>query len=56
MALARSIASDPIDSLEAISSLPPGKVAVLKLLRNQQEVVLQVKVGRRPKPRIQEQE
>lgn len=37
--------------LETISGLPPGKVAVLKLLRNQSEVVVQVKVGKRPKPK-----
>ena len=42
--------------LETISSLPPGKVAVLKLLRNQREVVVQVKVGKRPRPRPQPQE
>jgi len=40
--------------LETISSLPPGKIAVLKLLRNQREVVVQVKVGKRPKPKPQE--
>ena len=40
--------------LETISALPPGKVAVLKLLRNQGEIVVQVKVGKRPKPKPQE--
>lgn len=40
--------------LETISSLPPGKVVVLKLLRNQREVVVQVKVGKRPRPKPQE--
>jgi serine protease DegQ len=40
--------------LETISALAPGKVAVLKLLRNQREVVVQVKVGKRPKPKPQE--
>lgn len=40
--------------LETISSLPPGKVTMLKLLRNQSEVVVQVKVGKRPKPKPQE--
>ena len=40
--------------LEAISGLPPGKVAVLKLLRNQQEIVVQVKIGKRPRPKPQE--
>lgn len=40
--------------LETISSMAPGKVAVLKLLRSQREVVVQVKVGKRPKQRPQE--
>ena len=40
--------------LETISGLSPGKIAVLKLLRNQGEVVVQVKVGKRPKQRVQE--
>ena len=37
--------------LETISNLAPGKVAMLKLLRNQREVVVPVKVGKRPRPR-----
>jgi serine protease DegQ len=40
--------------LETISALTPGKVVVLKLLRNQTEVVVQVKVGKRPRPKPQE--
>jgi len=40
--------------LETISSMQPGQVIVLKLLRNQREVVVQVKVGKRPKPRRRE--
>jgi serine protease DegQ len=40
--------------LDTIASLPPGKIVVLKLLRNQAEIVVQVKVGKRPKPRPQE--
>ncbi|TAJ82264.1 MAG: Do family serine endopeptidase [Gallionellaceae bacterium] len=40
--------------LETISALVPGKVIVLKLLRNQMEVVVQVKVGKRPKPKSPE--
>jgi serine protease DegQ len=40
--------------LEAIASLPPGKAAMLKLLRNGAEVVVQVKIGKRPRPRSQE--
>jgi len=46
--------ADSSAMLETISSLAPGKVAVLKLLRNQREVVVQVKVGKRPKPRLRE--
>ena len=44
---------DSTTMLETISALPPGKVAVLKLLRNQSEIVVQVKVGKRPKPRAE---
>ena len=40
--------------LETISSLPPGKEAALMLLRNQSEITIKVKVGKRPKPRPQE--
>jgi len=34
--------------------LPPGKVSLLKLLRNQSEIAVQVKVGKRPKPKAQD--
>jgi S1-C subfamily serine protease len=40
--------------LETISGLVPGKTVTLKLLRNQMEVAVQVKVGKRPKPRAVE--
>ena len=40
--------------LETISNLAPGKIALLKLLRNQNELVVQVKVGKRPRPRARE--
>ena len=40
--------------LEAISSISPSKISKLTLLRNEKEVVVQVKVGKRPKPRVQE--
>lgn len=40
--------------LETISGLPPGKIALLKVLRNQREVVIKVNVGKRPKPKSQE--
>jgi len=40
--------------LDTISALAPGKVVLLKLQRNQAEVVVQVKVGKRPRPLPQE--
>lgn len=40
--------------LETIAALQPGKSAALKLLRNQREVIVQVKIGRRPRPKPQE--
>ncbi|HAF44156.1 MAG TPA: 2-alkenal reductase [Gallionellaceae bacterium] len=46
--------ADSTTMLETISALPPGKVALLKLMRNQSEVAIQVKVGKRPKPKPQE--
>lgn len=42
--------SDSSSMLETISALPPGKVTMLKLLRNEQEIVVQIKVGKRPLP------
>jgi serine protease DegQ len=45
---------DSSSMLETIASLPPGKAVSLKLLRNQKEVVAQVKIGRRPRPKPQE--
>ncbi len=39
--------------LETVANLPPGKVAPIKLLRNGSETVLQVKIGKRPKPKAQ---
>ena len=41
--------------LETISSMAPGKLAVLKLLRNQRDIMVQIKVGKRPKPKPQPQ-
>ncbi|MBU1427014.1 MAG: Do family serine endopeptidase [Gammaproteobacteria bacterium] len=46
--------ADSTAMLETISSLPPGKEAALMLLRNQSEIELKVKVGKRPKPKAQE--
>jgi len=45
---------DSNSMLETIAALQPGKVVALKLLRNQKEVIVQVKIGRRPKPKPQE--
>ena len=47
---------DSSSMLETIAALQPGKIVSLKLLRNQKEVVVQVKIGRRPRPKPQEQE
>ena len=47
----KQLLTDSSSMLETISSLPPGKVVVFKLLRNQREVVVNVKVGKRPKPK-----
>jgi serine protease DegQ len=37
--------------LNQVSSLIPGKVAALKVLRNQTEALLHVSIGKRPKAR-----
>jgi serine protease DegQ len=47
---------DSSSMLETVATLQPGKVVALKLLRNQKEVVLQVKIGRRPIPKDQDAE
>ena len=53
-----SIADKPLtDSnimLETISAMPPNQLTQLKLLRNQSEITVQVKVGKRPRPKPQE--
>jgi serine protease DegQ len=46
--------ADSTVMLETISALPPGKVSLLKLLRSQSEIAVQVKVGKRPKPKAQD--
>jgi len=47
----KQLLTDSSTMLETISNLPPGKVVVFKLLRNQHEVVVQVKLGKRPRPK-----
>ena len=44
---------DSTSMLETIAALQPGKIVALKLLRNQREIVVQVKIGRRPRPKSQ---
>jgi serine protease DegQ len=46
--------TDSSSMLETIAALQPGKAVALKLLRNQREVVVQVKIGKRPRPRPQD--
>ena len=51
--------TDSSSMLNLVSALPPGKIAALKMLRNQTEVMLQVSVGKRPKmqqPQLSEQD
>ncbi|MGA9665616.1 MAG: Do family serine endopeptidase [Gallionella sp.] len=36
--------------LETVANLPPGKIVPIKLMRNGSPMVLQVKIGKRPKP------
>ncbi|MDO8341353.1 MAG: Do family serine endopeptidase [Candidatus Woesebacteria bacterium] len=52
VSIADNTLADSTVMLETISALVPGKAVALKLLRNQAEVVVQVKVGKRPKPKI----
>ncbi|MDQ3268248.1 MAG: trypsin-like peptidase domain-containing protein [Pseudomonadota bacterium] len=47
----KQLLTDSSSMLETISSLPPGEVVVFKLLRNQREVIVDVKVGKRPRPK-----
>ena len=42
---------DSTDMLNQVSGLEPGKVAALKILRNQTEAQLHVSIGKRPKAR-----
>jgi len=46
--------TDSSSMLQSIAALQPGKTAVLKLLRNQSEIAVNVHIGKRPKPRPQE--
>ena len=50
----KQLLTDSNSMLETISSLPPGKVVIFKLLRNQREVVVEVKIGKRPRPKKME--
>jgi len=40
--------------LDTIAALLPGKTVELKLLRNQNELVVKIKIGKRPRPQPQE--
>lgn len=50
----KKLLTDSNSMLETVASLLPGKSVSLTLLRNQKEIVVQVKIGRRPKPKPQE--
>ncbi len=47
--------TDSDNMLETVSALTPGKTVPLKLLRNQSEIVLHVKIAKRPKPKPQDE-
>ena len=46
--------SDWNNMLETVANLPPGKVVAVVLMRNGAESSVQVKIGKRPKPRPQQ--
>jgi len=37
--------------LETVSNLPPGKIVLVKLIRDGEAISLKLKIGKRPKPR-----
>jgi len=41
---------DSTTMLNLIAALEPGKQATLKILRNRSEMLIEVNVGKRPKP------
>jgi len=45
---------DSTSMLETVAALQPGKSVTLKILRNQREISVPVKIGRRPHPKPQE--
>jgi serine protease DegQ len=45
---------DSSSMLETIAALQPGNSVTLKLLRNQKEVIVQLKIGKRPRPKAQD--
>jgi len=52
-----AIDNQPIESwsamLETVSNLPPGKIVLVKLMRDGEAISLKLKIGKRPKPRTQ---
>ncbi len=47
--------TDSDNMLETVSALPPGKTVPLELLRNQSQIMLHVKVAKRPRPKPQDE-
>jgi serine protease DegQ len=52
-----AIDEKPIESwsamLETVANLPPGKIVIVKLMRDGEAISLKLKIGKRPKPRTQ---
>jgi serine protease DegQ len=41
---------DSSSMLDTVANLPPGKMVMIKLLRNGATMNMQVKIGKRPRP------
>jgi serine protease DegQ len=53
LSISDNVLSDSTMMLELISALSPGKIVPIKLMRNQTELNVQVKVGKRPRIKTQ---
>jgi len=51
LAIDNKIINDPSAMLETVANFPPGKIALIKLVRNGTTIELKVKIGKRPQPR-----
>jgi serine protease DegQ len=47
--------TDSSGMLNLVAALPPGNMATVTVMRNQNKKAIEIKVGKRPKPQPQEQ-